>query len=68
MIVEISKDSSQITITPTAVSRPIRGRHRIEDLIAASSPKAFSGEDNWGKVVVDSEAENELSNSVNFKS
>lgn len=68
MIVEISKDSSQITITPTAVSRPIRGRHRIEDLIAASSPKAFGGEDNWGKVVVDSEAENELSDSVNFKS
>jgi antitoxin MazE len=51
VIVEISGDSSQITITPMAVSRPIRGRHRIEDLIAASSPKAFGGEDNWGKVV-----------------
>ena len=51
VIVEISGDGSQIMITPTAVSRPIRGRHRIEDLIAASSPKAFGGEDNWGKVV-----------------
>ena len=51
MIVEISKDRSQITITPSAASSPIRGRHRIEDLVAASSPKAFGGEDNWGKVV-----------------
>jgi antitoxin MazE len=51
MIVEISKDRSQITITPSAASSPVRGRHRIEALIAASSPKAFGGENNWGKVV-----------------
>ena len=49
VIVEISKDSSQITITPTTVSRSVRGRHRIEDLIAKSSPKAFDGVYNWGK-------------------
>lgn len=48
--VEVSKDNSQITIKPTKESRPIRGRHRIEDLIAGSSPKAFEGEYNWGKV------------------
>ena len=49
VIVEISKDSSQITITPTTVSRPVRGRHCIEDLVAKSSPKAFDGAYNWGK-------------------
>jgi antitoxin MazE len=46
--VEVSGDQSQITIKPTKESRPIRGRHRIEDLVAESSPKAFSGENNWG--------------------
>jgi antitoxin MazE len=51
VMVEISRDSSQITITPMSASRPIRGRHRIEDLIAASSPKAFDSKTNWGKVV-----------------
>jgi len=51
VIVKISNDNSQITITPTAASRPIRGRYLIEDLIAGSSAKAFGGEDNWGKMV-----------------
>jgi len=51
VIVEISKDSSQITITPTTATRPVRGRHHIEDLISESSPKAFDGESNWGKAV-----------------
>ncbi len=50
VIVEISEDHSQITITPATESRPVRGRHRIEDLIAASSPSAFAGEHDWGKV------------------
>ena len=50
VIVEISEDSSQITITPTPASRPIRGRHRIEDLIAESSAQAFEGKCDWGKV------------------
>ena len=49
--VEISKDGSQITITPTTVTRSVRGRHRIEDLIAKSSPKAFDGAYNWGKAL-----------------
>jgi hypothetical protein len=40
---------SQITITPATESRPIRGRHRIEDLISESAPGAFSGEQEWGK-------------------
>ncbi|KAB2641134.1 MAG: AbrB/MazE/SpoVT family DNA-binding domain-containing protein [Verrucomicrobia bacterium] len=50
VIVKLSEDSSQITITPTPASRPIRGRHRIEDLIAESSAQAFEGECDWGKV------------------
>lgn len=49
VIVEVSGDHSQITITPATESRPIRGRHRIEDLIEKSAPGAFSGEHNWGK-------------------
>lgn len=49
VIVEISKDSSQITITPTAVPRPVRGRYRIENLIAESSPQAFDRGYDWGK-------------------
>lgn len=31
-------------------SRPIRGRHRIEDLIAKSSVNAFAVEYDWGMV------------------
>ena len=49
VIVEVSGDHSQITITPATESRPIRGRHRIEDLISESAPGAFSGEQDWGK-------------------
>jgi len=48
VIVEVSGDHSQITIKPVTESRPTRGRHRIEDLIAKSSPNAFAGEHNWG--------------------
>jgi len=50
VIVEISGDQSQITIKPAKESRPVRGRYRIEDLIAESSPNAFSGEHDWGSV------------------
>ena len=49
VIVEVSGDGSRITITPATESRPVRGRHRIEDLIAESAPNAFSGEHDWGK-------------------
>jgi antitoxin MazE len=48
VIVEVSGDHSQITITPVMESRPVRGRHRIEDLVAESSPNAFAGEHDWG--------------------
>ena len=48
VLVEVSKDKSRITITPTTESRPIRGRHRIEDLISESSKNAFAGECHWG--------------------
>lgn len=49
VVVEVSGDHSQITITPVLESRPIRGRYRIEDLIAESAPSAFAGEHHWGK-------------------
>ena len=49
VIVEVSGDHSQITITPVLESRPIRGRYRIEDLIADSAPSAFAGEHHWSK-------------------
>ncbi len=48
VVVAISQDHAQITITPAEDSRPVRGRHRIEDLIASSSPSAFDGEYDWG--------------------
>jgi len=47
--VALSPEGSAITITPTREMRPIRGRHRIEDLIAGGSPDAFDGEYPWGK-------------------
>ncbi len=49
VIVEVSQDHSQITITPTEESLPVRGRHKIQDLIAASAKNAFAGEHDWGK-------------------
>ena len=49
VIVEVSGDHSQITITPVLESRPTRGRYRIEDLIADSAPSAFTEEHHRGK-------------------
>lgn len=48
VILEVSGDHSGITIKPAKESRPVRGRHRIEDLIAGSSPDAFGREHDWG--------------------
>ena len=49
VIVELSSDKTRITITPGTDSRAVRGRHRIEDLVAESDPKAFRGEHDWGR-------------------
>jgi len=49
VIVEVSEDNSKITIMPVTETLPIRGRHRIEDLIAESAPNAFSEAYYWGK-------------------
>ncbi len=46
--VEVSSGHNHITVTPAKDVRPIRGRHRIEDLIAASSASAFDGGYDWG--------------------
>lgn len=46
--IEVSEDRCRITITPAQDVRPLRGRHRIEDLVASSSPDAFDGEVDWG--------------------
>ena len=48
VMVELSADRSQITITPRTASRTVRGRYRIEDLVAASATKAFRGKYDWG--------------------
>lgn len=47
--IEVSADRSRITLSPAKDSRPVRGRHRIEDLVASSSPDAFDGESDWGE-------------------
>lgn len=47
--IDISADRTSITLTPSGDRLPVRGRHRIGDLIAASSPDAFSGEVDWGE-------------------
>ena len=44
LVVELSEDKTQITVKPTCDQRPVRGRHRIEELIARSAPDAFGGE------------------------
>lgn len=49
LTIELTADRSQITITPARDARPVRGRHRIEDLVASSSPGAFKGEYGWGE-------------------
>lgn len=48
VMVELSADRARIAVTPTEESRAVRGRYRIGDLIAASDPKAFRGEHDWG--------------------
>lgn len=47
VLISLSNDQSTITIAPVQDSRPVRGRHRIEDLIAASRPDAFDGGESW---------------------
>ncbi|MCF6313483.1 MAG: AbrB/MazE/SpoVT family DNA-binding domain-containing protein [Verrucomicrobiales bacterium] len=49
LVVELSADQSLITVIPTRDSRPVRGRHRIEDLVASSTPDAFESEYDWGE-------------------
>lgn len=45
--ITLSEDRSMITLSPLRDSRPVRGRHRIEDLIAASRHGAFDGKEAW---------------------
>ncbi len=47
VLISLSDDQSAITIAPVLDSRPVRGRHRIEDLIAASQPDSFDGKELW---------------------
>jgi len=49
IVVTLLPDQSGITVKPVQDTRPIRGRHRIEELIASSSPDSFDGELDWGK-------------------
>lgn len=50
VLIFLSDDQSTITIAPVQDSRPVRGRHRIEDLIAASLPDSFDGKESWTNV------------------
>ncbi len=43
----LSDDQSSITIARVRDLRPVRGRHCIEDLIAASQPSSFDGREVW---------------------
>jgi antitoxin MazE len=45
--IRLSEDREGITIAPLRDSRPVRGRHRIEDLIAASRSDSFEGREHW---------------------
>lgn len=47
VLISLSDDQSVITIAPVQDSRPVRGRHRIEDLIAASQTDSFDGREFW---------------------
>ncbi len=47
VLISLSHDQSTITIAPVQDARPVRGRHRIEDLIAASQPDSFDGREFW---------------------
>jgi len=49
LAIELSADRSHIAILPLQDERPVRRRHRIEDLLAASSRAAFKGEFGWGE-------------------
>ena len=45
VLISLSDDHTTITISPVQDSRPVRGRHRIEDLIAGSQPDSFDGKE-----------------------
>jgi len=47
--IDLSEDSSAITIRPSVPSRPIRGRYRIEDLVARISRESEAEEMSWGE-------------------
>ncbi len=47
VLISLGDDQSTIIITPVNESRPVRGRHRIEDLIAASQPDFSDGTECW---------------------
>lgn len=48
LVVELSPKKDAIIVKPTRAPSPIRGRHRIEDLVAAM-PKGYkAAEFDWG--------------------
>jgi antitoxin MazE len=47
VIISLNANQSTITIAPVRDTRPVRGRHRIEDLIAASQTDSFDGSEFW---------------------
>lgn len=47
VLISLNSDNTTITIAPVQDSRPVRGRHRIEDLIAASHLDSFESKEFW---------------------
>jgi len=48
---ELAEGGSKLVVSPTKKRRPVRGRHRIEDLVAKGNGEAFEGEVDWGESV-----------------
>ena len=49
--IEIVANTDEIRIRPTAVERPVRGRYRIEDLVARMPEVHAVSEEPWGGAV-----------------
>lgn len=47
VVISLSDDKSTIIITPARDTRPVRGRYRIETLVAESRSDAFDGKEVW---------------------
>lgn len=47
VLIQWNEDFSALKVSPATDSPPIRGHHKLEDLIARSHPNALSGKEEW---------------------